>query len=69
MKDFSYPKLSTCCSSLNSGGFGRPYFENAFWPNSFCKKILLWPIHMARLLGNVLDQGKEVYELEDLFDF
>ena len=46
-KDFSYPKSSTCSANLNSGVFEKLIFENTIWPNHFCKKIFLCPIHMA----------------------
>ena len=46
-KDFSHPKSSTCSANLNSGGFGKLIFENTIWPNYFCKKLFLCPIHMA----------------------
>ena len=47
LKDFPYPKSSTCSANLNSGGFGKLIFENIIWPNYFCKKILYCSIHMA----------------------
>ena len=40
LKDFSYPKSSTCSANLNSGVFAKLNLENTFWPNYFCKKIL-----------------------------
>ena len=46
-KDFYGPELSTCSTNLNSGVFGKLIFENTFWPNYFCKKILYCSIHMA----------------------
>ena len=47
LKYFSYPKSSTCSANLNSGVFGKLIFENTIWPNYFCKKLFLCPIHMA----------------------
>ena len=46
-KDFYCPELSTCSTNLNSGVFGKLIFENTIWPNYFCKKLFLCPIHMA----------------------
>ena len=46
-KDFYCPLLSTCSANLNSGGFGKLIFENTIWPNYFCKKLFLCPIHMS----------------------
>ena len=51
LKDFSYPKSSTCSADLNSGVFGKINLENTFWPNYFGKKILYCTIHMAWSLG------------------
>ena len=51
LKYFSYPKSSTCSANLKSGVFGKLIFENTFWPNYFCKKILYCSIHMAWSLG------------------
>ena len=51
LKDFSHPKSSTCSANLNSGVLGKLIFENTFWPNYFCKKILYCSIHMAWSLG------------------
>ena len=51
LKDFSYPKSSTCSANLNSGVFGILLLEKYFWPNYFCKKILYCTIHMVWSLG------------------
>ena len=51
LKDFSLLKSSTCSANLNSRVFGKLILENTVWPNYFCKKLFLWPIHMAWSLG------------------
>ena len=47
LKDLSYPKSSTCSANLDSGVFRKLNLENTFWPNYFCRKLFLCPIHMA----------------------
>ena len=69
LKYFSYPKSSTCSANLNLGVFGKLNLENTFWPNYFVRKfytvLYTWHDHWFKSL----EQGDEVWELEDLFDF
>ena len=52
LKDFSYPKSSTCSANLNSGVFGKLNLENTFWPNIFARNCFYvlhtWHDHWAR---------------------
>ena len=72
-KYFSHPKSSTCSANLNSGVFGKLIFENTIWPNYFCKKLFLCPIHMAWSLvkvfgsrGRSIRVGEFIWFLEHL---
>ena len=69
LKDFSYPKSSTCSANLNSGVFGKLNLENTFWPNYFCKKILYCTIHMVWSLGRSFGSRKWSIEGEAMLTF
>ena len=69
LKDFSYPKSSTCSTNLNLGGFGKLNLENTFWPNYFCKKILYCTIHMVWSLGKSFGSRKWSIEGEAMLTF
>ena len=61
LKDFSYPKSSTCNANLNSGVFGKLHLEKIlFGQIIFVRKFYIvlytWYDHWAE----VLDQGNEV---------
>ena len=52
LKDFSYPKSSTCSANLNLGVLGKPNLENTFWPNIFVityyPVLYTWHDHWAK---------------------
>ena len=73
LKDFSHHKSSTWSANLNSGVFEKLIFENTIWPNYFCKKLFLCPIHMAWSLvkvfgsrGRSIRVGEFIWFLEHL---
>ena len=63
LKDFSYPKSSTCSANLNSGVFGKLIFENTIWPNYFFGGnyfyvLYTWHDQWARFLSNIFETIK-----------
>ena len=61
LKDFSYPKSSTCSGNLNLGVFGKPNLENTFFfqiifVRKFYKVLYTWNDHWFKSL----EQGEGV---------